>query len=313
VSRQRAARVVVHVIAERFRRACQGPDVLDPLALTAKFDEALRRHASGWRKESADEALLVGECPWGQSGQWGSPMDWANGLRTDVARETRLDCSIGIAATRVAARICSRMARPRGILLWLEGHESTLIADRPLEDLDELRPDQLARLRARRIRTLGQLADLGSGEARLFLGGSGEGLLRLVRGDDRMPDETRDSRLSRAARLLARRLSRRLSRQGRSARGLELSLVYADGATSERYLLLARATSLFEEILEAALRLVEMHPRRKEQISDVALTATGLIGLQGRLDLPGVLPFARFGEGSAREVSVRLGPSDAVR
>jgi nucleotidyltransferase/DNA polymerase involved in DNA repair len=200
------------------------------------------------------------------------------------------------------------MARPRGILLCREGQESVLIGGLPLQELDELRPAQLARLRSEGIRTFCQLAALGSKEARRFLGSEGESLLSLVRGEDGAPDETVDGRLSRAASLLARRLSRRLSRRGRDARGLELQLIYADGVTSERYLLLPRATSFLEEILEAALRLVEMHPRRHEPVADVALTATGLIGLQGRLDLPDpAVPFALFGGESRREVRVSLG------
>jgi DNA polymerase-4 len=235
-------------------------------------------------------------------------MDWANGLREDVSRELQLDCSVGIASTRIAARICSRMARPRGILLCRDGHETALIGGLPLHQLDELRPAQLARLRSEGIRTFWQLASLGSMEARAFLGSEGAILVSLVRGEDGASDETIDGRLSRAASLLARRLSRRLSRRGRDARGLELQLIYTDGVTSERYLLLPRATSFLEEILEAAQRLVEMHPRRHEPIANVALTATGLIGLQGSLDLAdAAVPFPLFGQELPREVRVTLG------
>jgi DNA polymerase-4 len=303
VSRERVPLAVVHVTAERFRQGCRG-QLADPIQLTERFDAALARHASGWQKPSADEAFVRGQ-PWGRGR---SPMDWANGLREDVTRELHLDCSVGIAATRVAARICSRMARPRGILLCRDGHESALIGGLPLEALDELRPAQLTRLRSEGIRTFCQLAALGSTEARALLGSEGNRLLSLVRGVEGVSDETIESRLSMAASLLARRLSRRLSRRGRYARGLELQIIYADGVTSERYILLARATSARDEILQAALRLVEMHPRRQEPVSDVVLTATGLVGLQGRLDLPDE-PFAfpLFGHESPREVRVRLG------
>ena len=165
-------------------------------------------------------------------------MDWAGALRDSVRDELDRDCSVGIAATRFAARICSRIARPRGVLLWLSGYEDGLIASLPLEELDELTPQQLAKLRAQGVRTLGEMSSLASVEARAILGSQASKLISMIRGLDRTADRSEGSRLARAVALLARRLTKRLTRCDRRARGLELRLVFDDGVARERYTLL---------------------------------------------------------------------------
>jgi nucleotidyltransferase/DNA polymerase involved in DNA repair len=52
-----------------------------------------------------------------------------------------LDAAVGIATTRLTARMCSRLARPRGILLWLPGYEDSLVSGMPLEKMDEFVPE----------------------------------------------------------------------------------------------------------------------------------------------------------------------------
>ena len=140
-----SSKAVVHATIERFFDSI-GSRKLDVLmSLTDRLDQALARHGTGWERPSADEAVLATDSPWGENAR---AMDWAGALRDSVRDELGLDCSVGIAATRFAVRICSRIARPRGVLLWLSGYEDGLIASLPLEELDELTPQQLAKLRA---------------------------------------------------------------------------------------------------------------------------------------------------------------------
>jgi len=143
--------VVVHVTIERFFDASPARRLDDLVSLNDRIDGALARFAEGWQRPSADEALLLHQAPFGSRQ---SPLDWAGDLRDAVHEELALDCSVGIAATRVAARICSRMARPRGVMLWRSGYEKKLIDGLALEELDELRPEQVKKLRARGIRTM---------------------------------------------------------------------------------------------------------------------------------------------------------------
>ena len=66
--------------------------------------------------------------------------------------------------TRLTARMCSLLVRPRGILLWLPGYEDSLVSGIPLEEMDEVVPSQLAGRRAKGIRILGEVANLEPAE-----------------------------------------------------------------------------------------------------------------------------------------------------
>ncbi len=291
-------KTVVHVTIERFFESIGSRKLDDLMSLNDQLDQTLARHATGWQRPSADEAVLATDPPWDENG---SPMDWASALSDSVRDEIGLDCSVGIAATRFAARICSRIARPRGVLLWLSGYEDGLIASLPLEELDELTPKQLAMLRAQGVRTLGEMSSLASVEARAILGSQASKLMSLFRGLDRTADRGEGSRLSRAVALLARRLTRRLARCDRRARGLELRLVFDDGVGRERYTLLPRAVAELEELDRAAQRLLAMSPRRERPVTGLSLTATGLTSGNGQLNL--------FRRERPREVEVKLGRS----
>ena len=291
-------KAVVHVTIERFFESIGSRKLDDLMSLNDQLDQTLARHATGWQRPSADEAVLATDPPWDENG---SPMDWASALSDSVRDEIGLDCSVGIAATRFAARICSRIARPRGVLLWLSGYEDGLIASLPLEELDELTPKQLAMLRAQGVRTLGEMSSLASVEARAILGSQASKLMSLIRGLDRTADRGEGSRLSRAVALLARRLTRRLARCDRRARGLELRLVFDDGVGRERYTLLPRAVAELEELDRAAQRLLAMSPRRERPVTGLSLTATGLTSGNGQLNL--------FRRERPREVEVKLGRS----
>lgn len=287
------SKVAVHVSVEGFFEPSRRHELDALVSLTERLDQQLERHAAGWSKPSADEAVFAGPPPWeGRS----TPMDWASELRDDLHRTLGLDVSVGIAATRLTARICSRLARPRGTLLWLSGYEDSLVSGMPLEEMEELGPSQLARLRSQGIRTLGEIANLEPKYATELLGRQGEKLVSLVRASE---SERADNRLSESARILAGRLSRRLSVSTQSARGLELRVVLGDGNVVERYTLLPRAASDPDELRAAASRLVGMVPRSKASVVDIALTATGLCAVFGQLPL--------FGASLRREVVVRMG------
>ncbi|MGH9322350.1 MAG: hypothetical protein ACRD3V_21000, partial [Vicinamibacteria bacterium] len=296
------SRVVVHVFLERFLQACRGRDCDDLLSVNESLSALLARYGSGWWKPSADEAVLVSHRPWEADD---SPLGWGSSLRERISNELQLDCSIGIASTRLAARICARLACPNGILLWMPGHERSLIGEMPLEELDELRPAQMERLRSEGIRTLSDMAGLSPGRARALMGTEGERVVALVRGVDASLDRAEGGRLFQAATLLARRLSRRLERGGRRARGLELMIVYADGVTRERYIVLPGPTSRSADFSEGAMRLAASTDERRESVVGISLTATGLTSFSGQLDL-----FCRV---PAQEVRVALGRVDLVR
>ena len=101
--------MVVHVTIEHCFDAFPARRLDDLVSLTDRVDGVLARFAKGWHRPSADEAILSQYAPWGSRK---TPLDWAGALRHGVRDELGLDCSVGIAGTRVAARICSRIACP---------------------------------------------------------------------------------------------------------------------------------------------------------------------------------------------------------
>jgi DNA polymerase-4 len=293
-------KVFVHLLLESFRESCRGKGVEELVALNERLDAALARFGSGWRRPSIDEATLGGEPPWRASGKAGSPLDWGASLREAISAELGLSASVGIAASEVAARISSRLARPRGVLVWMPGRERGLLGGIPLEQMDEIRPDQISRLRSKGIDTLDALAALEPSEARALLGIEGERLLGHVRGD--LPELVPESpRRPGSLGLLANRLSGRLERERLLARGLELSVEYADGIRRERHGRLPRPTSAAEELEKAAVRLFGRLRSTAEPVVGVSLTATGLLSSE-QIDL--------FGSAGARDLRVALGRVD---
>ncbi len=292
--------VVVHVTIEHFFDASPARRLDDLVSLTDRIGGALARFAEGWQRPSADEAILLHQAAFGSQQ---SPLDWAGELRDALHQELGLDCSVGIAATRVAARICSRMARPRGVMLWRSGYEKKLIDGLALEELDELRPEQVKKLRARGIRTMGELGSLAPAEARELLGSQAPKLVTLVRGLESGPDSTSGGRLLKSVSILARRLSRRLAKSGQEARGLELRLGYDDGIADEQYTILPKPTATLESLDRAGRRLLEMSRRRDRRITDLSLTATGLTAKRSPID-----QLSLFRHAAPREVAVHLVP-----
>jgi hypothetical protein len=166
--------------------------------------------------------------------------------------------------------------------------------------MDEIRPDQISRLRSKGIDTLDALAALEPSEARALLGIEGERLLGHVRGD--LPELVPESpRRPGSLGLLANRLSGRLERERLLARGLELSVEYADGIRRERHGRLPRPTSAAEELEKAAVRLFGRLRSTAEPVVGVSLTATGLLSSE-QIDL--------FGSAGARDLRVALGRVD---
>src|SRR5207245_1354342 len=69
----------------------------------------------------------------------------------------RLEVSLGLASSRLAARIASRGARPRGLLIVLPGYEERFLGRQPISVLDDLPTHMETALRNAGIQTLDEL------------------------------------------------------------------------------------------------------------------------------------------------------------
>jgi DNA polymerase-4 len=105
-------------------------------------------------RASADEAYLdLTEATDGRG-----PVARVEALKDQLQRRLGLDASLGLASTRIAARVASSWAKPRGLLLVLPGYEASFVAGRSLAFLD-LPPHLEAGLREVGLETLGAVAD----------------------------------------------------------------------------------------------------------------------------------------------------------
>jgi DNA polymerase IV len=111
----------------------------------------------------------------------------AERLRERLGRELGFDVSCGIARTRAAAQIASRISRPRGVLYALPGYEARLLAPLDVGLLPDLPVGARQRLMMERVLTLGDLAGLCEERAKALLGSRGPSFVRWARGEDDRP------------------------------------------------------------------------------------------------------------------------------
>ncbi len=132
------------------------PGDLEAYARTSEeVTDILLRVSRRVERPSADEAFL--DVTMERAGA-GTAVAKAESVKTELEQTLRIEASLGLAASRLAARVASGMARPRGLLVVLPGYESSFVAPSPIEMLDALSPHDAARLRGRGYETLGNLA-----------------------------------------------------------------------------------------------------------------------------------------------------------
>lgn len=136
--------------------AAYKPGELDAYARVSEEVTALLLSASRRvERPSIDEAYvdLTPEGP-----QSPGPVQAAERLKDEFQRRLGLDASFGLATSRLAARVASGRARPRGLLIVLPGYEESFLARQPLAVLDELPPHLERALAGAGLLTLGDVA-----------------------------------------------------------------------------------------------------------------------------------------------------------
>jgi DNA polymerase-4 len=111
----------------------------------------------------------------------------AERLRERLQRELGFEVSCGIARSRAAAQIASRISRPRGVLYALPGYEARLLAPLDVGLLPDLPVGARQRLVMDGIMTLGDLAGVSDERAKALLGTRGPAFVRWARGEDDRP------------------------------------------------------------------------------------------------------------------------------
>jgi len=114
----------------------------------------------------------------------GAPLGVARKLKQSVLAETGLVVSVGVAPTKMAAKILSDMSKPDGLLLLGPEHVLEFLAPLPVERLWGVGRVTMGRMHEAGIRSVGDLARRDVADLRSRFGSMGTHLQRLACGED---------------------------------------------------------------------------------------------------------------------------------
>ncbi|MDX2391732.1 MULTISPECIES: DNA polymerase IV [unclassified Streptomyces] len=250
---------------------------LSPLVEPLSLDEAFVDLEAGSAAFDAAGARAVGER-----------------LRADITAATGLSGSVGLAGSKMLAKVASEEAKPNGLLLIEPGTERELLAPMSVRTLPGVGPATGEHLRRAGITTVGELAEAGEDELVRMVGRAhGAGLYRMALGlDDRPVVAERDAksvsvedtfdvdihdrvRIRHEVQRLADRCVGRLRASGHSGRTIVLKVRRYDFSTLTRSETLRGPTDDPAVVREASARLLE----GVDTTGGVRLLGVGVTGL----------------------------------
>lgn len=117
-------------------------------------------------------------------------LEFARAMRAEIEFDVGLTVSAGVATGKMVAKILSDSCKPNGLQGLGPGEEAAFLAPMPVGRLWGVGPKTQARLTARGITTIGDVAALTHDQARALFGSWGLELRELAAGIDRRPVET---------------------------------------------------------------------------------------------------------------------------
>ncbi|MGW3520657.1 DNA polymerase IV [Streptomyces hydrogenans] len=250
---------------------------LSPLVEPLSLDEAFVDLEAGGLADDSAGARAVGER-----------------LRAEILATTGLTGSVGLAGSKMLAKIASEEAKPDGLVLIEPGTERALLAPRSVRIIPGVGPATGDHLRRAGITTVAEVVEAGEDELVRILGRShGASLYRMARGHDDRPvvaerdaksvsvEDTFDIDLHDRLRIrleverLAERCVTRLRGSGHSGRTIVLKVRRYDFSTLTRSETLRGPTDDPLVVREAAERLLEL----VDTTGGVRLLGVGVSGL----------------------------------
>ncbi len=250
---------------------------LSPLVEPLSLDEAFVDLEAGGVADDAESARAVGER-----------------LRADIREVTGLSGSVGLAVSKMLAKIASEEAKPDGLKLIAPGTERALLGPMPVRTLPGVGPATGDHLRRAGILTVAEIAEAGEDELVRLLGKAhGGSLYAMALAHDERPvvaeresksvsvEDTYDVDIHDRVRVraevarLAERCVQRLRAAGHSGRTIVLKVRRFDFSTLTRSETLRGPTDDPGVVREAAARLLEA----VDTTGGVRLLGVGVTGL----------------------------------
>jgi DNA polymerase-4 len=164
------------------------PGDLDRYAqVSEEVDAILAAHSRRFERPSVDEAY-VDVTP--DPARPGAPVRMAEAIKDEIQTRLGINVSLGLAGSRITARVASAWARPRGLLVVLPAYDRSFSAPAPLSFLPELPPHMEADLLAAGFETLGSVVDAPPGALEPLVGAAAAARLRaaaLGEGEEPIP------------------------------------------------------------------------------------------------------------------------------
>jgi DNA polymerase IV len=254
---------------------------------------------------SIDEAYLDMT---GTERLYGPPLRAAHLLHQRMKAETRLNCSVGIAASRLVAKITSDQAKPNGVLWVLPGQEAAFLAPLDVRKVPGVGKVTEKNLHVLGIRKVGDLARLDDafleerfGKWGMALAGKSRGLdaggwfdtdicagtgPKSISHEHTFHEDTADlAHIEPTLSRLCEMVGRRLREQGLHARTIQLKLRYSDFTTITRAHSAPRATQLDNELYEEIRELFLRNWKAGAKVRLLGVHVSGWAGGDEQMDL----------------------------
>ncbi len=270
-----------------------------------KVLEILRSFSPLVEMASIDEAYLDMT---GTERLHGPPMRAAHLLHTKVKEHTQLNCSIGISASRMVAKVASDQAKPNGVLWVIPGQEASFLAPLDVRRIPGVGKVTEKHLNQYGIHKVGDLARLEEsfleekfGKWGLALAGKARGLdaggwfdaeigaqdaPKSISHEHTFSEDTADPHtIESTLAQLCVMVGRRLREHNLYARTVQLKLRYKDFTTITRARTLDHATQLDIELVRESRALFRNNWKPGALVRLVGVHAGSLVADEGQMNL----------------------------
>ena len=240
------------------------------------------------------------------SGVFGDAIEIAETIRKRVKFELGITVSIGVSFNKIFAKLGSDYKKPDAVTVFGKDDYREKVWPLPVEELLYVGPATTRKLRARCIRTIGDLAQTDPSLLHSWLGKMGYVLHAFANGNDPSPvaplgeeaiiksignstttprDLTCEEDVNIIFYVLAESVAARMRENGFRAKTVQISLRDTDLFSFERQCKLESPSCLASELHDAGMRLLQDHYRFRKPLRSVGIRGMDLVPIQTAMQL----------------------------
>lgn len=231
----------------------------------------------------------------------GPPLALGRKIKERTRGETGVTVTVGIATSRLVAKVASESVKPDGLIQIPPGDEAAFLAPLDVRDLPGVGPSASAALYRRGLRAIGQVAAMAPERLERMFGKWARDLWLHARGIDDTPVRAEDGPaksvshettfdrdtadaefLEGVARRLAERVCARLRRGGLAARTVSVKVKFADFRSVSAAKTLPAPTNHDHEVAAAAAGRLESLLRGGARVRLIGVVASNLCDAAAR-------------------------------